>query len=95
MKNKFLNALIKFAITVAIIILILISSNVIYKIAAKYNIIEEVADVEDTTSTIEENEIIEEKDKICYLSKHVAHSHSQYHLRHCILEKVMKCCLCK
>lgn len=64
MKNKFLNALIKFAITVAIIILILISSNVIYKIAAKYNIIEEVADLEDTTSTIEENEIIEEKDEI-------------------------------
>ena len=28
--------------------------------------------------------IIEEKDKICYLLKHVAHSLSQYHLRHCI-----------
>ena len=37
--------------------------------------------------------IIEEKDKICYLSRYAAHSLSQYHLRHCILEKVMKCCL--
>ena len=37
--------------------------------------------------------IIEEKDKICYLSRYTAHSLSQYHLRHCILEKVMKCCL--
>ena len=28
--------------------------------------------------------IIEEKDKICYLSNHVVHSLSQYHLQHCI-----------
>ena len=51
MKNKFLKILIKFLVMVLIIILILLSSNVLYKIALKYNIVEEVIDVADSSDT--------------------------------------------
>lgn len=65
MRNKFLKFIIKFAIVVFIIVVILLSSNILYKFAVKYNIVEEVSDTSDTTSNIEQeysDKVVEENE---------------------------------
>lgn len=65
MKNNILKIIIKFMILIFMIVVILLSSNIIYKFAVKYNIVEKVGDASNTTSNIkqEENkELIEEKE---------------------------------
>lgn len=56
MKSKVLKVVIKISIIIFIIALILLSSNLIYKFAVKYNIVEEVGDTSNTVADITQNE---------------------------------------
>ena len=64
MKDKIIKKIFSVVIVIIVIMLIFLSSNFIYEVAVKYNILDESAMISNEDTTTDEEEIIEENDKL-------------------------------